>query len=300
IPARSSGSVGTTPGTPDTEKLSVARISAKTLHLLVLGWTVFMLFFAVSGFMKTADTMTASAAAAVGATIGMGFLALMWLIPVVGMEIIAIAAATSAGSPIKAETHRREWKRALFISAVPNGILLLAVVSSGIGQVLEVAGSRRAVKDSAAVDHATAPTPVRAPALQSVFSKTGDAKTPDPKSTIALTVLSKSYIAANPSAHRYQDSIILKCSYENLSERSIRAFKGKLEFTDLFGAPILTSDITVNQPVAPGKTATWTGEIHYNQFISEQVRFRNTDLKDMKVNWHQAGVIYGDDPVEHR
>src|SRR5262245_17571955 len=115
---------------PVNDKLSFGRVFAKSLHLLALGWTIFMAYAAIAGLIATSSNAGSSTAAAIGATIGMGLLAFVWLIPVVGMEIIALVANSSASRPADASIHKREWRRALAFTAVPNGLLLLAVLGA--------------------------------------------------------------------------------------------------------------------------------------------------------------------------
>jgi hypothetical protein len=122
-----------------------------------------------------------------------------------------------------------------------------------------------------------------------------DAIAAEIRKSIGLTVYEKEFLPSNYSAGRYNDLLIIKCAYENTSAKDIRAFKGAIEFTDLFGADIYTSSLTISDPVKAGQKGNWIGNLHYNQFKSDEEHLRNTDLKDMKVIWKPTSVIFADD-----
>lgn len=114
------------------------------------------------------------------------------------------------------------------------------------------------------------------------------------RKTVNLSVYDKSYRPADPEAGSYQDYVVIKCAYENTSGKDIRAFRGKLRFADLFGSEIYQSGLTISDPIKAGAKATWIGSIKYNRFIDEDVKLRNTDLKDMRVEWLPLSVIFAD------
>ena len=114
------------------------------------------------------------------------------------------------------------------------------------------------------------------------------------RSAILLTVSSKDFVPSAPSAGRFSDYVTFRVAYENTSDRDIRAFRGRLRFTDLFGDEIMSSNITIQDPITSGDQGTWDGQVEYNQFITEHVRLRQTDLDDMRVEWLPAGVIFED------
>jgi hypothetical protein len=114
------------------------------------------------------------------------------------------------------------------------------------------------------------------------------------RKTVNLSVYEKSYRPADTDAGTYQDYIVIKCAYENTSGKDIRAFRGKVRFTDLFGREIYESGLTISDPIKAEAKATWTGSIKYNQFIDEDVKLKNTDLKDMRAEWLPQSVIFAD------
>jgi hypothetical protein len=121
-----------------------------------------------------------------------------------------------------------------------------------------------------------------------------DAQAAELRKAINLTVFDKSFHSADIQSGDFEDRINLKCAYENTSGKDIRAFKGAIRFTDLFGAEIYTVNLTISDPVAAGQKATWDGSIKYNQFMREHQALRNAELANMKVEWRPASIIYAD------
>lgn len=116
-----------------------------------------------------------------------------------------------------------------------------------------------------------------------------DARIAELRKALTLTVADKGYSKAE-----YEEYITIDVAYENTSGKDIRAFRGKIQFTDLFGKEIYESNVTISDPVKAGDRGEWKGTIKYNEFIDEQKRLLNTDLKDMKVVWKPMGVIFAD------
>jgi hypothetical protein len=121
-----------------------------------------------------------------------------------------------------------------------------------------------------------------------------DALAAELRKSIELTVYDKGFIPSNPMGGRYSDQITIKCAYQNNSAKDIRAFRGKVQFTDLFGSEIFTTGLTISDPIEAGKKGNWEGVIEYNEFKRPHQQLRNTELKDMKVIWLPESVIFAD------
>jgi hypothetical protein len=111
---------------------------------------------------------------------------------------------------------------------------------------------------------------------------------------IMFAVLEKGFIPADPDSGRYKALVTLKCAYQNVSPKDVRAFTGTLVFQDLFGREIFKVTITISDPVRAGQQAAWSGTVSYNQFVEAQQRFRAAELRDMKVVWAPASIIFSD------
>jgi hypothetical protein len=111
---------------------------------------------------------------------------------------------------------------------------------------------------------------------------------------LTLTVYEKGFSPSNPFGGSYQDYLTIRCAYENSSTKDIRAFKGSVIFQDLFGTEIYRANLTISDPIIVGAKTQWNGSIEYNQFVAAHKQFRNTELKDMKVIWMPASIIFAD------
>ena len=65
-----------------------------------------------------------------------------------------------------------------------------------------------------------------------------DAMAAELRKAVSLTVFDKGFIPRDIMASRFDDYITIKCAYENTSGKPIRAFQGRIQFTDLFDKEI--------------------------------------------------------------
>lgn len=121
-----------------------------------------------------------------------------------------------------------------------------------------------------------------------------DALVAELRKAITLTIFEKSFRPSDAINGRFEDFIIIQAAYENTSGNDIRAFRGAVQFTDLFGEEIYTTNLTISDPIAAGAKATWSGQIRYNQFMADQQNLRNADLEDMNIVWRPASIIFAD------
>ncbi len=121
-----------------------------------------------------------------------------------------------------------------------------------------------------------------------------DALAAELRKSIDLTVYEKGFVPSDIMGGRFRDKITIKCAYQNSSTKDIRAFRGTVQFTDLFGSEIFTTRLMISEPIGAGKKGNWDGAIEYNQFHRPHEQLRNTELKDMKVIWIPESVIFAD------
>jgi hypothetical protein len=116
-----------------------------------------------------------------------------------------------------------------------------------------------------------------------------EAREAELRKAITLTVVHKGFQEAE-----YEKYITFKVAYENTSGKGIRAFQGKVQFTDLFGKQIYESGLTISNSVKSGQKGIWNGSFKYNQFIDAEKALLLTDLSDMKVVWKPSGILFVD------
>ncbi|WP_299444101.1 hypothetical protein [uncultured Aquimarina sp.] len=92
----------------------------------------------------------------------------------------------------------------------------------------------------------------------------------------------------------YEEFITYKFLIENKSNKDIRAIKGNIVFTNLFGDKINTLSFVYDDPIKSGRKNNYNATTDYNQFIEEDRALKNKDLKDLKIIWEPLKVIFSD------
>ncbi|WP_025742391.1 hypothetical protein [Aquimarina pacifica] len=96
------------------------------------------------------------------------------------------------------------------------------------------------------------------------------------------------------SKYNYEDYITYKFAIQNKSDKEIRAVKGQIEFTNLFGDKIKSLSFVYDQAIQANSEATWNASTDYNQFNDGDQALKNKDLKDIKVIWKPEKIIFSD------
>ncbi|MBN1458349.1 MAG: hypothetical protein JXA57_02350 [Armatimonadetes bacterium] len=95
-----------------------------------------------------------------------------------------------------------------------------------------------------------------------------------------------------------EDQITFTFSFTNQLPKDVRAFTGTVVFTDLFDRVLYSVNLTYNDVIGAGKSATWVGAVDYNQFDGDLRRLRNAEPKDLKVSFVLEKVVYPDGTKE--
>ena len=109
-----------------------------------------------------------------------------------------------------------------------------------------------------------------------------------------LTVYDKGFLPSDLESGRYSDFLTVSVAYQNTSPKDIRAFQGTVIFQDLFGDKVMDLSLKITDPVKAGEKGQWKGNTRYNQFDSEHTKFKNAELKDLKVVWVPKEIIFVD------
>jgi hypothetical protein len=106
---------------------------------------------------------------------------------------------------------------------------------------------------------------------------------------LSVTVYDKGYTSAD-----FQNYITLKFAYENHTSKTIRGFRGSMEFEDLFGEKIKVSGLTEDEPLSPGESRKVSKTLNYNQFSDEDKKLRSTELANLKLVWRPTEILFTD------
>jgi hypothetical protein len=109
------------------------------------------------------------------------------------------------------------------------------------------------------------------------------------REVLIVRVFDKDFQNAN-----HEDYVTIRVEYENTSGKDIRSFKGVLQFNDLFGAEIAPFTISEDEPLRRGETKHQGWTLKYDRFMDRHVKFRNTALDNLKVEWKPQVIVFAD------
>ncbi len=98
----------------------------------------------------------------------------------------------------------------------------------------------------------------------------------------------------------YEEYITYNFIIHNKSNKDIRAIKGVISFTNLFGDEINSLGFVYDEPIKSGRKNNYNATTDYNNFIDKDRALRNKDLKDLKVIWKPEKIIYSDGSTEEQ
>lgn len=108
---------------------------------------------------------------------------------------------------------------------------------------------------------------------------------------VKVELVAKHLAPGNYDNGIYEDRIEFQIRFHNISRGNIRAVKGDLVFRDLFDAEIFRIGITMNDPIAPGQFATWSGGFPYNEFDREHAHFVGFKTEDLQLHLDNEKVV---------
>jgi len=71
-----------------------------------------------------------------------------------------------------------------------------------------------------------------------------------------------------------------------------------LTFYDIFDNKISATKISYDKGIPANGSKVWKSGMDYNQFMDEDVKLKNTELKDLKYKWEVSTIIYADGSKE--
>ena len=109
------------------------------------------------------------------------------------------------------------------------------------------------------------------------------------RSHIVVSCFGKEYIKIGRDAY-----LALRFKIKNKSDKTVRAVKGEVIFTDLFDEKIASVDFIYEKPLEAGAEATWEPASNYNQYKESDRKMKMTAFKNMKVTWEPEKIIFKD------
>lgn len=142
---------------------------------------------------------------------------------------------------------------------------------------------------TAASESSKSPTTPQNTATQSKSDKKNTST--ESEKIIIAKLMSKKH-----SQKKYGSGIYYDIEFTALNlEKPARAIKGVMLFQDLFGETQHKLSWTLNDPPAPNEsTYEYETGFDFNQFKSEHIWAKDTEIKDMKAVYKVQSIIYAD------
>lgn len=158
-----------------------------------------------------------------------------------------------------------------------------------VGQIIEDQASFE--REEAAKEQAAKEAAARAAAAAAAERRAMQAD-------LSVQTTNKGFQAADYMNGIDQDSITLGVQFHNLARKKISEVKGALIFSNHFGDRIYRLNIDESEfngnALAPGAIWASTYSSRFNPFLEDQVRFRDTALTSMNVQWVPLGISFSD------
>ncbi len=111
---------------------------------------------------------------------------------------------------------------------------------------------------------------------------------------VTLEITDKGFHQADYMSGSYQDQITMSLKFTNNTDKEIRGVEGALTFYDIFDNEISAKSISYDKEIPAKESKVWESGIDYNQFMDEDVKLKNTELKNLKYKWNVSTIVYVD------
>ncbi|WP_138755849.1 hypothetical protein [Paenibacillus sinopodophylli] len=118
--------------------------------------------------------------------------------------------------------------------------------------------------------------------------------------TIKVTLDSKKVIPENLDKYQFSDIVSFDFTIENTSDKDVRGFQGTSVFKDLFGNEIIKINMKRDEPIKAKSSIKWEGQMELNQFMDEHNELKNTEFKNLQLEYVMATIIFEDGTTINR
>jgi hypothetical protein len=119
-----------------------------------------------------------------------------------------------------------------------------------------------------------------------------------------VTVIGKAFVSTatddgrveglRPAGRVDSEQIRIATELINTGSRDIRAIRGTIVFSDVFGEEIKSVSWTYEHGVKVGERRRYETELVYDAIIPSDQKLRVTPLADMKVRWEPLTIVFAD------
>lgn len=112
---------------------------------------------------------------------------------------------------------------------------------------------------------------------------------------VKVEVVEKKYLPVNLDRGRYQARSEFELRVTNQTPNNIAGVKGVLSFNDMFGSPVKSVSLSLDESVGAGRTRMVSGYgIDVNQFIDADNKLATTDLAKLKASFVPEMIVFAD------
>ncbi len=266
------------------------RLTEISFFLLPLSAIVFS-FVLVSQAVSSTSNEFEQAGAALGTAIGGTFaIILAFIIGLAGgviMHLITNNYDKKAEASGVKQSESLSNKHGVILALV--AVIILAII---MGSVASAQRSAKITKEKEELSSSLQ----QGGTSQTNTVNTEQAKTENKKVTLEIT--NKGFHEADYMSGDYQDQITMDLKFTNNTDKEIRGVEGVLTFYDIFDNKISATKVSYDKGIPANESKVWKSGTDYNQFMDEDVKLRNTELKDLKYKWEVSTIIYADGSKE--
>jgi hypothetical protein len=122
-----------------------------------------------------------------------------------------------------------------------------------------------------------------------------------------VTVIGKAFVSTatddgrveglRPAGRVDGEQIRIAAQLMNTGSRDIRAIRGDIVFSDVFGEEIKSVTWTYEHGVKVGERKRTETELVYDAIIPSDQKLRTTPLADMKIRWEPQTIVFADGTI---
>lgn len=247
-----------------------------------------ILSFAFSAKSVTgADSGAAQAGAAIGSAIGGVFVVgLAFVLGITGgiiMHVVAGKYEKKADASENKQSEHLSNKHGVIIPIA--AVFLLAIVL----------GSMSSSRETARIAH-------EKEVLKNSLQQGGVAQAGVPvaeQEKVGIEITKKGFQDMNIMAGIYEAQVTMNLKFINRTNKDIRGVEGTVTYYDIFGNKIKAVGISYDKGIPKNGFKVWESGVEYNQFSDEDVKLKDTELKDLKYKWETSTIVYADGTTEN-
>ncbi len=112
--------------------------------------------------------------------------------------------------------------------------------------------------------------------------------------SLRVGLLKKSVIFKDTDKWIFKDVINMTLDIENTSDKKVKGFQGLITFKDMFDNDIKSLNVKYDEAITSGTSTTYDGSFEVNQFIKDDIEFRDTPLEKITVEFEMDQIIFDD------